>query len=311
MSKNQGQHPPESELLLYLDGELDHGPAESVRRHLDSCWSCRMHAASLQNAILEFARVRERSTIPEPPMPWRDIRGDFRRIDESLRPSLMQRIKTGTIFRGGRVAMFSCLATAVAAVTWYSLPRHTNPVQGNAVGPPGGRSGPAQPPGVQPGRREIAHLRHAELPKEPDLVRSNPGSIIHEELAILVQLHALKADLGEPIDLGHADDRLTLTASGLGPERVQEIKEALGQFPDVTLRFIGPKAIASAGLNGLPTSAKRRAIAFELELVQYSGGRQSLQKLIESLLDASDQVTVYAHALANLHKRFPPEVCLQ
>lgn len=308
MSKNQGQHPPESELLLYLDGELENGPAESVRRHLDSCWSCRMHAASLQNAILEFARERERSTIPEPPRPWRDIRSDFRRIDESLRPSLMQRIKTGTIFRGGRVAMFCCLATAVAAVTWYSLPHHTNPVQSNAVGPPVGQSGPAQPRVVQPGRRQIADLRHAELPKEPDFVRSNPGSIIHEELAILAQLHALKADLGEPIGLQASAGRLVLTGYGLGPERTQEIKDALAQFPDLTVRLVGPKAIASAGVNQPPTSAPRRPIAFEAELVQYAGGRQSLQRLTESLLDASDQVTMYVHARANLDKRFPLEI---
>lgn len=76
----------------------------------------------------------------------------------------------------------------------------------------------------------------------------------------------------------------------------------------MTLRFVGPKAGVSAGANGPATPAARRPIAFEAELVQYAGGRQSLQRLVDSLLDASDQVSMYAHARANLDKCFPPHV---
>lgn len=115
MNNRPGQHPQESELLLYLDGELGDGGSESVRRHLDSCWSCRMRAAGLQNAILEFTRERERTPIPEPPSPWRDLSGDFRRIQQSGRPSFLRRLRTG--------AVFCVAATAVAAVTWLSLSR--------------------------------------------------------------------------------------------------------------------------------------------------------------------------------------------
>ena len=196
--------------------------------------------------------------------------------------------------------MFCGAATAIAAVTWFSLPHEAKQAPRAMIAPPRDVSLPRRP--------TIGELRKAEPSRELALVRPDADSITRRELAMVAQLHVLKADLGEPIELERAGDRLTLTASDFGADRTREITEALAQFPDVTLRFVGPKADASKGLNGPATSTARRPIAFEAELVQYAGGRQSLQKLIESLLDASDQVTVYAHALANLHKRFPPSV---
>ena len=53
------------------------------------------------------------------------------------------------------------------------------------------------------------------------------------------------------------------------------------------------------------TSVTRRPIVFEAELLGYTGGRQALQNLADSLLDAGDQVTTYVHGLENLEKRFP------
>ena len=64
VNKGHTQHPTENDLLLFLDGELDAGGADSVRRHLDSCWTCRMHAAGIQKVIVDFARERERTSPP-------------------------------------------------------------------------------------------------------------------------------------------------------------------------------------------------------------------------------------------------------
>jgi hypothetical protein len=46
MNKDPIVHLNDAELLLYLNGELDSAAAESTRRHLDSCWTCRMQASA-------------------------------------------------------------------------------------------------------------------------------------------------------------------------------------------------------------------------------------------------------------------------
>ena len=306
MSKRQGQHPQEGDFLLYLDGELDEGASEYIRHHLDSCWSCRMRAASIQNAILEFAREREKSAIPLPPAPWRDLSGDFRRIQDSTRPSIMQRIRMGAIFKGGRVAMLSGAATAIAAVTWLSLAHKGNygtstPVQPTLAIPDSIRSSQRSPSKSPPKIAELRRRETLEVSRRP-----GPYAIIHEELAIQSKLHFLRADLGEPIELDrNSDERLSLTITGLSSERITEIQRALSQFPDLTIRVVASHDKAQADVNGPATSAAHRPVALEAELIAYLGGRQRLQALGDSLLDASDQITMYAHALTNLKQRFP------
>ena len=305
MNKSNGQHPSEGDLLLFLDGELESGVSDSVRCHLDSCWTCRMHAAGLQNAIVEFARERERTGPPEPPSPWRDLDADLRRVQDATRPSFMQRMRTRGIFRGGRVAMFCAAATAVAAVTWLSLPKRATELEQQKNIAPGHSVAPAPTSDALPKEARSAELHRPELAIIPDRLEPDPNAITHEELAIVGRLHQLKADLGEPIDLKlTADHRIELTASGLSLERTQEIRRVLSGFPDLTIRFVVPQAVSGEGASASPAPA-RRPMAFEAQLLQYAGNRQALEKLSDSLLDAGDQVTTYVHALENLQERFP------
>ena len=51
-------HVSDSELLMAADGELTPRRAAAVRRHLDSCWTCRERMSSLQGAITGFIRAR-------------------------------------------------------------------------------------------------------------------------------------------------------------------------------------------------------------------------------------------------------------
>jgi hypothetical protein len=306
MNKANGQHPSEGDLLLFLDGELESGVSDTVRRHLDSCWTCRMHAAGIQNAIVEFARERERTRPPEPPSPWRDLGADFRRIQDATRPSFMQRIRIGGMFRGGRVAMFCAAATAVAAVTWLSLPKRVTELEQQKAIASGHSVTPAPTSDALPKKSHSAELHRPELPTIPDRLDPDSNAITHEELAIVGQLHQLRADLGEPIDLKRtADHRIAFTASGLSPERTQEIRQALSGFPDLTIHLVVPHPVSGEGVSGSPVPTARRPMAFEAQLLQYAGNRQALEKLSDSLLDAGDQVTTYVHALENLHERFP------
>jgi hypothetical protein len=311
MNKAQA-HPAEDELLLFLDGELDSTGLTSVKLHLDSCWTCRMRAANVQAAILEYARERDRSVIPQPPRPWRDLTDDFRRVrDSGESPSLFKRLRTGAIFRNSRVALFCGAATAIAAVSWVILPRESKNTNRPArvfqtsVATDSAPHSPAATP-ILP--RATGELRNPDLPKNHEAVPLRNGSTtVHDELAVVAELHRLKADLGEPIALEHIPDgRLALGASGLGPDRQQEIRTALSRFPDLKINFGQPGSSSKgAGLESPATQAVR-PIAFEHELARYAGGSPALQKLADSVLEASDLVSMYAHAIANLDKRFSP-----
>jgi hypothetical protein len=296
MNKDQIVHLSDDELLFYLDGELDSAAAESTRRHLDSCWSCRMQAASIQSAILEYARERERSAIVEPPSPWKDLSGDFSRVHDSVpSASLLQRIRTGAFFRNGRVAIFAVAVTAAAAIGWFTLAHDPEPRKSEII-----RATPSEPTIIPPGPA-------ADLPPAPLHAPHTAGKPVgvHLELAVVAELHRLKADLGEPIDLERTEDgRLVVNASGLGAERAQAIRKALAEFPELTIHFSEPKAAEGARTVGSEVPTTRRPVAFEPELIRYAGGRESLQQLANNVLDASDQITMYAHAIAKLDDRF-------
>lgn len=290
MNRDQIVHLSDEELLFYLDGELASTAAESTRHHLDSCWTCRMRASSIQTAILEYARERERSVMLEPPSPWKDLSGDFQRVHDELRtPSLLQRIRTGALFRNGRVAIFA-VATAMAAVGWFTLAHEPEPRKSA----PEVVITPALP----------AALPSMPAPVHSPHIKDKPVGV-HEELAVVAELHRLKADLGEPIDLDRADDgRLVLNASGLGAERAKVVSKELAKFRELGIHFSEARAVAGTPAAASPVETTRRPIAFEQELLRYTGGRESLQQLANDVLDASDRIAMYAHALAKLDHRF-------
>lgn len=91
------RHSSDDELLLYLDGELTVKEAGWVRAHLEGCWSCRMRAEKIQEAISSFVEFRDRVRTPElppPPCGWRTFEsslGPFAGATEaSVAPSRWQ-----------------------------------------------------------------------------------------------------------------------------------------------------------------------------------------------------------------------------
>lgn len=295
-------HPHEDELLLFLDGELDSHGLDSVKVHLHSCWTCRMRAASVQAAILEYAKERERSVVPHTPRPWRDLTEDFRRVRDAAGPSsLFTRIRTGAIFRNLRVGLFCGAATAIAAIGWVVMPHESKrmpekTVTGVEASPDIRLSAPAAymlPPATTEVHRKSMPVLDA-------------SALLHEEVAVVAELHRLEADLGEPISLEHTSDgRLLLRAFGLGLEREQDIRNALARFPDLVIDFAHPSVGSGTASSNRGPLYVPRGIAFQEELARYAGGRPALQQLADSVLEASDHVSMYAHAAANLEKRFP------
>ena len=84
MSNFQQQHPEESLLLRYLDGELNSRQSRRVRKHLEACWQCRTESESLQNTVADCMRYRKNvlaAYLPPPPAPWADLYRGFAEID--------------------------------------------------------------------------------------------------------------------------------------------------------------------------------------------------------------------------------------
>lgn len=292
-------HPQETELLLYLDGELENAAASIIRQHLDCCWTCRMRASSLQDTILAYTRERERSAVPGPPSPWKDLSDDFQRAQESNRPSFLRRIRTGAIFRTGRVALFCGAVTALGALAWFTLPREPEAAPAKSLEPTVRAHIPSpSPPVIQKSKP------HKKTPNTPP---PDPYAAIHEEVAIITALHALKADLGEPVELKRdPEGHFILNIVALGPDRMGEIRRALAPFQGLAIDVAEPIPGADPR-DGAPSKPNvPRPIAFEKELEQYAGGRQPLLNLADDILDASDRIVMYAHAMENLDKRFPP-----
>jgi hypothetical protein len=57
-------HPEDEDLLMLLDGELEAKESNTVRTHLDSCWSCRTRCERLQAGISAFIDYNESVLTP-------------------------------------------------------------------------------------------------------------------------------------------------------------------------------------------------------------------------------------------------------
>jgi len=126
-------HLPEGKLLLYLDGELPPKEAALVQEHLTACWSCRMNADRVQEAVFAFVKYRDealRSLAPPPPDEMR-----FARRLQDLRERLGKRSWLAHLYDSGRrifsaarlaalprplVWALACLVASFVAVALYT-----------------------------------------------------------------------------------------------------------------------------------------------------------------------------------------------
>ncbi len=65
MTKNL--HIPDVDLLLALDGELNHNQADQVQNHLAHCWQCRTRSSQLAQAITDFVHLKSDALDPKLP----------------------------------------------------------------------------------------------------------------------------------------------------------------------------------------------------------------------------------------------------
>ncbi len=60
------RHCSDESLISHLDGELPFYRRGIVRRHLETCWQCRLRLSEIEKQVLETARAMERDAFPAP-----------------------------------------------------------------------------------------------------------------------------------------------------------------------------------------------------------------------------------------------------
>ena len=115
MSKPDGMHGEDGELLRLADGELKPSEADTLRRHLAACPECdsRFHAIRrAEEAYLEYHDALK-ACDPQPPLPWENLRAKLEQRTAPL-PS-----------RGGayRVWLAAAAAIAIGAIIFYRVGR--------------------------------------------------------------------------------------------------------------------------------------------------------------------------------------------
>jgi hypothetical protein len=125
-------------------------------------------------------------------------------------------------------------------------------------------------------------------------VEAGPGA----ELRVLAALHAIDADLGEPVQVVRDAQGVVVTASGLTPARERAVRDAVASVPGVVFRITEPPQGASSP--AAPGTVARPAPSQLVGILGEDG--------VNRILDASEAVMARAFALRGLSRRFPPVV---
>jgi anti-sigma factor RsiW len=171
----------------------------------------------------------------------------------------------------------------------------------------------APPPGVVALREASGHTG---LPAPSVSTNSNefrqpaPAATVGDELSVLVALHQLGADLGDPIEVKRAGGRILVAGVGIDAQRRQQIEQALGSRATVDLRFSDPDASATPveKLERAGTPPDIAATALQARLEKQVGGRGRFERLAADVLDASETMMSRAYALRRIAERFPRDV---
>jgi hypothetical protein len=144
---------------------------------------------------------------------------------------------------------------------------------------------------------DFAPPQMAQTPEQPTSVQPLRAVQPVDELRAVAALHAIGADLGEPVEITRTPERVVVEALVVSPQREKQIRDALAQL-NVELRITQPEAVRTPSLRGVPERAdvanpvRERLGATATELVFEEG----------------DAVLTRAHALRALAHRFPPQV---
>jgi anti-sigma factor RsiW len=306
-------HPEQSLLLRYIDGELPGRKSRVVQRHLEACWECRTEVEELQETVAECVRYRKQilgEGLPAPPQEWRDIYREFDRIDaDTPRRAFIP-------WRWGLAAAVA--AMAVAGVAYYKVHEaalvnlgNTNLAASSKITEPPIRSS------TESGAVAVEVPPRSAVPSRPAAIVPGPTASISDELLVMSVLHGIGADLGDPVQVSLSDGRVQVTGVGVAPERRRKILAALEPFPDVARNFSDPAvapppndaaapqpAVASNGL-GVSQSG-----VFQARLEAQLGSRGAVDRFTGQILNWNESAMAHAYALRLLAQKFPTDVSM-
>ncbi len=161
----------------------------------------------------------------------------------------------------------------------------------------------------------ISALNHVEapsrrvVPSQPAAPSSGSSASISEELQVLAALHEIGADLGDPVEVTRSDGRVLVSGVGLAPQRQTQIERAVGDIPNVAVRFADPAAVAPmpeepAAAAPRPAAGARPA-GLQSKLQQALGGQADFERFSSQMLDWNDAAMARVYALRALAQRFP------
>ena len=165
-------------------------------------------------------------------------------------------------------------------------------VAGEMAAPPPAPAAPAAAPVVQPRPPVIA----------PGA--ASPG----DELLVIAALHRIGADLGEPIDVRREGEHVLVNASGLGPQRQEQIRAALSGIPVARFQVGDVARPATAEVERRPVRQVDTANSLFSELETASPDAPSTAALSDQAVASMETVLERAYALRALARRYPVEI---
>jgi len=150
-----------------------------------------------------------------------------------------------------------------------------------------------------------APMRRVEPPSRPAALPSGNSASISEELRVLVALHEIGADLGDPVEVNRTGGRILVSGIGVPSQRQREIHRALDSMPNVTVQFAEPSGGESASGSDTADPAGARPSGIQARVEQHLGGRAEFERFSAHLLESMDNIMARAYALRALAQRFP------
>jgi hypothetical protein len=156
----------------------------------------------------------------------------------------------------------------------------------------------------------VAHLEPPVRPAEPSRPAATlPGesASVSDELRVVAALHGIGADLGDPVEISRSGEKVLVSGIGIAPDRQQQIRDALGGLPNVSVNFQNPDAATATAepVGAAPASGGGAAPPIQTRIEQQIGGHADFERLSVQLLEKKEALMSRAYALRALAQRFP------
>ena len=218
-------HLAEEDLLLFLDGEMKPWKAEKVRRHLESCWTCRVQRQKIEQTISSYVQALEAAEgKAEPPKGWREFGTRLDHFDRDLLAVRGEQAHAGFRLPWRMTVLGLAIFGSLAAVGWFALPRKSE------VGDKSSGRIPAAPRPGTPGKTEQSaapNVIHPGAIATARMLQPSREEVLAKAIEIEYALHRVRACLGGEMRVVMERNGLRIAGEPGSPERERELESAL------------------------------------------------------------------------------------